>query len=537
MYKIIFFCTFLCNILQAQTFTKQDSLRGSITNERAWWNVTNYTLDIQVFPETKSIKGSNSITYKILKPHQTLQIELQPPLVIDSIVQNNQKLSYHNFGFSYFIDLLKKQGVTTEEKIIVYYHGQPKEAENAPWDGGMVWSKDNQGNDFIANANQSIGSSIWWPCKDHPADEVESMQITVTCPNPLLNVSNGRNIKIQQNKDNTTSYSWKVVNPINNYGVSLNIANYTHFSETYKGLNGNLDCNYYVLPYHLNKAKEHFKDVPKMLTAFEYWFGPYPFYKDGYKLVETPYLGMEHQSCVAYGNQYLKGYLGYPMGSSTWGNLFDFIIIHESAHEWFANNITCKDVADLWIHEAFASYAEALFVEYHYGTKAGKEYVLGQKALVKNDTPIIGTYNVNNEGSDDMYPKGSLMLHTLRSVINNDALWRTILTGINQEFYHQTVSGEQVKNYISKESKIDLSTIFNQYLNTTKIPTLVLKTKDDAVYYLWENVVNDFKMPIKIDINKKEVWITPSDKTWKKLNGPISNIKVDPNFYIQVKKQ
>ncbi|WP_237340629.1 M1 family metallopeptidase [Wenyingzhuangia fucanilytica] len=526
----------MCTILHAQNYTKQDSLRGSITPERAWWDVIDYTLDIHVFPKNKSIKGSNTITYKVLNTNKTLQIELQSPLVIDSILQNQQKLTYSKVGYSYFIHLIKTQKVNNTESLTIYYHGKPKEAENAPWNGGVVWSKDNNGNDFIATANQSIGSSIWWPCKDHPADEANSMQITVTCPNPLMDVSNGRNIKTTQNNNNTTSYTWKVTNPINNYGVSLNIAKYAHFSENYKGLKGNLDCNYYVLPENLTLAKTHFKDVPKMLKAFEYWFGPYPFYKDGYKLVETPYLGMEHQSCVAYGNKYLKGYLGYPMGTSEWGKKFDFIIIHESGHEWFANNITCKDVADLWIHEAFTSYAESIFLDYHYGTNAANEYVQGLKSSVKNDKPIIGTYHVHQEGSSDMYVKGSLMLHTLRQIINNDQQWRKILTGLNKEFYHQTVSGKQVIDYINKNTKIDLTSFFKQYLTTTQIPTLVTTQKKDCIYYTWENVVDDFKIPLKIYLNGKEKWIVPKEKQWKKIIGKYQQLKIDENFYVALKQ-
>lgn len=526
---------FSCCIVQAQNFTKQDSLRGSITPERSWWNVINYDLDINIYPDTKNIIGSNTITYKVVKPNKTLQIELQKPLIIDSIIQNNKNLTYQKTGFSHFINLRDNQEKNSLKKIKIYYHGQPKEAKNAPWDGGIVWSKDKKGNDFIATANQYIGSSIWWPCKDHPADEANSMEIKLTSPKNLINVSNGKNILIKKNKDNTVSYTWKVTNPINNYSISLNIANYAHFSEIYKGLKGNLDCNYYVLPKNLNKAKQHFKDVPKMLEAFEYWFGPYPFYEDGYKLIETPYLGMEHQSGIAYGNKYLKGYLGRPMGSSNWGNKFDFIIIHESGHEWFANSITCNDIADLWIHEAFTSYSEALYLEFHYGKKAADEYVQGLKDLVQNDKPITGYYNVHDEGSNDMYTKGSLMLHTLRQIVNDDIRWRNILKGLNQEFYHQTVSGKQIKKYISDHTLIDLSEFFNQYLTTTKIPTLVLKTEHNKVYYKWENVIANFKMPVKIYLNDKVEWIFPNDQIWKELNKKNENIKFDKNYYINIK--
>lgn len=534
MYKFLLICTFCYHISLAQIFTKQDTLRGSITPERAWWDVKNYTLNLQVFPSTKSIKGSNTIRYKVLKSSKILQIELQNPMVIDSILQDEKKLNYQKKGYCYYVNLTKKQRVKATEKIEVFYHGKPKEAVNPPWDGGFIWNKTRDGNEFIATANQSIGASIWWPCKDHPADEAESMQITITCPEHLTGVSNGKKIKTQNNSDHTTSFTWTVTNPINNYGVCINIANYTSFKESFNGINGNLSCTYYVLPQNLNRAKKHFKEVHKMLKAFEYWFGPYPFYEDGYKLVETPYLGMEHQSCIGYGNQYLKGYMGRLMGSSMWGNHFDFIIIHESGHEWFANSITCKDVADLWIHEAFTSYSEALFIEYYYGKKAGNEYLQGLKTIVKNDSPLVGVYGVNHEGSSDMYTKGSLMLHTLRQILNNDDLWRNILKGMNHDFYHQTVTGKQIQSYITKNSKLNLSKFFLQYLNTTKIPTLAIKSKKGYLYYRWENVVDDFKIPLKIYLNNKEKWITPRSQNWKKLKANIQDLKVDKNFYINV---
>ncbi|MGY6647603.1 M1 family metallopeptidase [Wenyingzhuangia sp. IMCC45574] len=525
---------FITISVNAQKFSKQDSLRGSITAERMWWDVQKYILDVQVYPATKSIKGINTIDYKVVHKHRKLQLELQPPLVMDSIIQDNKKLNYKVEGFSYFVQLEKKQNIGFTESLKVYYHGKPKAAKKAPWDGGFVWGKDHNDKPFIATANQSIGASIWWPCKDHPSDEAASASITITCPSSLKNVSNGRNTKTIVNADGTTSYTWEVNNPINSYGIAVNIGDYVHFGEIYKGLEGDLTLNYHVLKDHLTKAKTHFKDAVKTIQALEHWFGPYPFYNDGYKLVETPYLGMEHQSCVAYGNKYLKGYLGHPMGSSKWGNKFDFIIVHESGHEWFANSITCNDVADLWVHEAFTTYSESLFLDYHYGTLAANEYVQGLRRLVLNDKPIIGVYNVHNEGSGDMYFKGSLMLHTLRQIINDDTLWRKMLQGLNKQFYHKIVTGKEIIDYLNTCTKLDLVPFFKQYLTTTNTPKLVLKQKGRNVYYKWTNVIPSFNIPVKITHQQKEVWITPKLGVWQKIKGNLQELTVDPNFYIDV---
>ncbi len=526
----------ICYSLQSQKkFTKQDSIRGSVTLERSWWDVKKYNLDVHVYPDDKTIRGKNTITYKVLKSYQKLQFELQEPLVIDSILQQHQKLKYSSTGISYFVDLQKQQLQNQTETLTIYYHGKPKKAKNPPWDGGIIWSKDIFNQPFIASANQAIGASIWWPCKDHPTDEAEQVTIKITAPSQLVSVSNGRCTEIVKNKDGTDTYTWQVNNTINTYGVSLNIANYTHFKNVYKGLKGKLDCNYYVLSHNFLKAKTQFKDVFKTLTAFEYWFGSYPFYKDGYKLVEVPYLGMEHQSCIGYGNQYKNGYLGNPMGLSDWALKFDYIIVHETGHEWFANSITCKDVADLWIHESFTTYAESLFLEYFYGKQAADEYVQGLKPYVKNDKPIVGEFNVHHHGSNDMYFKGSLMLHTLRHLINDDILWKQILEKISTTFYHQTVSGKELIDFINNNTTIDVIPFFKQYLNTTQIPQLLLKQQGDEVLYKWINVIDGFNYAIEISVNNLKTWITPKINEWTSLQGSIKDININPNFYIQQK--
>jgi aminopeptidase N len=363
------------------------------------------------------------------------------------------------------------------------------------------------------------------------------MLISVNIPKGLSNISNGKLRDIEAHNDNTVTSHWFVNNPINNYGVNVNIGDYVHFSEVFDGKNGPLDLDYYVLRDNLEKAKAHFKDAPKMMKAFEHWFGPYPFYEDGFKLVEGPYLGMEHQSSVTYGNQYKKGYLGIDLSETGWGLKFDFIIIHEAGHEWFANNITYKDIADMWIHESFTAYSESLFLDFYYGKTAAEDYVIGTRKGISNDIPIIGQYNVNKEGSGDMYYKGANMLHTLRQLLEDDEKWRQILRGLNKTFYHQTVTTQQVENYLSQQTGIDLTAFFNQYLRDIRIPTFEYSIKNNELSYRWTNIVDDFDMPIRISIDNKENWISPK-KNWqtKSINSSESEIIINRNFYVNAKR-
>ena len=516
-------------------FTKQDTLRGSITPEREWWDLTYYHLDIEVKPEDKFISGKNKIQYKVLKPFQVMQIDLQDPLKITKVLQDGKELEVKHNGNAHFITLNKNQDTGATHTIDVYYQGHPKEAKRAPWDGGFSWKKDKNGKHFIATSCQGLGASVWWPNKDHMYDEVDSMLISVTNPKGLTNVSNGRLRKLVENDNNTVTSHWFVNNPINNYGVNVNIGDYTNFSEVYEGEKGNLDMDYWVLSYNLEKAKTHFKDAPKMMKAFEHWFGPYPFYEDSFKLVEVPYLGMEHQSSVTYGNEYKKGYLGHDLSGTGLGLKFDFIIIHEAGHEWFANNITNKDIADMWIHEGFTSYSENLFLDYYYGKEASADYVIGSRRNIQNDKPLIGQYDVNNEGSSDMYYKGANMLHTLRQLVEDDEKWQQILRGLNSEFYHQTVTSAQIENYISKKTGIDLTAFFNQYLRTIKIPTLEYSIENNKFKYRWTNIVDGFDMPIQIEIDGKSEWLFPKAKSQtKKINA--ESIKIDRDFFVNSKK-
>ena len=519
---------------QRRTFNRQDTLRGSITKERVWWDLTHYNLNIKVNPIEKFISGHNTVKYKVLAVNQTMQIDLQEPMQITKIIEEGKEITYTREQNVFFLQLQKPQKIGDLNEVTIYYEGNPKTSKRPPWEGGFTWAKDKKGRDFIATSCQGEGASLWWPCKDHMYDEPENMKISITVPKHLMDVSNGRLQGVDNNKDGTKTYHWYVANPINNYGVNINIAKYKHFSEEYLGEKGKLDCDYYVLKENLRKAKVQFKDAKRMLEAFEYWFGPYPFYEDGFKLVEVPYLGMEHQSSVTYGNGYQNGYSGTDLSGSGWGMKFDFIIVHEAGHEWFANSITNKDIADMWIHESFTAYSENLFLDYHYGSEASQEYVIGTRERIVNENPIIGIYNVNHSSaSSDMYYKGANMLHTLRQIVNDDEKWRTILRGMNKVFYHQTVTTQQIEKYLSESIGRDLQPFFDQYLRDTKIPILEYVIRGDQLKYKWTNCNRIFDMPIRVFVEGEELWLYPNIQ-WKrvKLDSSHAQVVVDRNFYV-----
>ena len=554
--KAFFLFTILlmsCQLVMAQSFTHADTLRGSNGPGRDWWDVLHY--DITVKPDfiNKSISAMVEMKFKTNNDgNKTMQIDLQKPLLIDSIFFNDTKVDFkNNFNNTwslYLKDIQSKtyidkaeggRGWTSKEQtIIIFYNGKPLEAVRPPWDGGWIWKKDKNANPWMSVACQGLGASVWYPCKDIQSDEPDyGATLNIIVPDSLVGIGNGRLIEKKIMNDGNTKYTWSVINPINNYNIIPYIGKYVHFGETYKGEAGNLDMDYWVLDSNLDKAKEHFKDAPRMMKAFEYWFGPYPFYEDGYKLVDAPHLGMEHQSATAYGNEYKNGYLGTDRSGSGWGLKWDFIIVHESGHEWFANNITAKDMADNWVHEGFTSYSEVLFTEYYYGKEAATDYVTGVRKRIRNDIPIIGPYGVNKDGSGDMYNKGSNLIHTIRQVINNDVLFRKILRGLNKTFYHQTVTSKQIEDYISKQSKINFSKVFDQYLRTTQVPTLEYKLNGYKLQYRYSNCIKGFNLPLKIKF-KGDKWIRPI-QSWQTLSlyrEGDNNFSVDPNFYINTKK-
>jgi len=537
--RYLFLLGFILTSLSSysQKITRQDSLRGSITPQRAWWDLVHYDLSVEVMPESKTIIGTNVMTYKVLNEGTNeLQIDLQAPMELTAVMQDGHSLDVRSEGNAHFIQLEDPQREGELKKISLSFEGKPRIAKNPPWDGGITWKKDSNGKHFIASSNQGIGSSVWWPNRDHPADEVDSLDMHVTVPKDLVDVSNGRLVHIDTDAT-TKTYHWTVKNPINNYGVNLNIGDYVNFSEVYKGEKGPLDMSYWVLKEDEDKAREQFKQAPMMMEAFEHWFGPYPFYEDSFKLVQAPYLGMEHQSSVTYGNRFKNGYLGRDLSGTGEGLKFDFIIIHEAGHEWFANNITNKDVADMWIHEGFTSYSENLYLDYHFGKETAATYTIGTRDKIRNDRPIIGTYNVDKEGSGDMYYKGANILLTLRTIAQDDDLWRATLRGLSKEFYHQTTTTAAVENYIANALNLDLTPFFNQYLREKDIPTFEYKIDKKEMHYRFNNTIQGFTMPLRTKINDEYIWLEPTD-IWQCLDVAkgTSTVQIDRNMYVDIRK-
>ncbi|WP_313511676.1 M1 family metallopeptidase [Sphingobacterium sp.] len=520
-----------------ELYSKADSLRGELTALRTCYDIQYYHLDVKVDIDNKFISGSNLFKFEAVDRFNKLQFDLFDNLSVDKVEYKGKSLPFtreYNAVFVDFPEYIEKGKV---DSFTVHYSGNPIQATRAPWDGGFDWKKDSNGKPWVATACQGLGASVWWPNKDHQSDEVKSMLISVAVPNGVMNVSNGRLVKTEKLKNGYTKYHWKVENPINNYNVALNIGDYTHFKETYAGEKGPLSVDYYVLKENAGKIDHLKKNANETLKAFEHWFGPYPFYEDGYKLVETAHLGMEHQSAVAYGNKYQNGYLGRDGSRTGWGLKWDFIVVHESGHEWFGNNITSNDLADMWIHESFTNYSEALFIDFFYGKEASQAYVHGNRRGIQNDSPIQGPYNVNKEGSGDMYNKGGVLHNMIRTMIDDDDKWRDILRGLNKKFYHQTVDYGDIVNYMSKESGINLDKTFEQFVQKKSIPTLEVIENSPGVFMIrWISEVKDFQMPVHIfDKDGKRLRIDPTDKfKVMRLDGLTKeNFKVDTyNYYI-----
>lgn len=516
--------------------TRQDSLRGSLNEERNWWDVLRYDISVTPDYEQKTISGSVTMTFKVTGNGNRMQIDLQEPMQLDAVILAGSRLPYVREGNVYHVTVPAELTPGSVQQLRLDYSGKPVEALRPPWDGGWIWRKDGSGNPWMSVACQGLGASVWYPCKDHQSDEPDNgASLAITAPAGLSAVGNGRLLKTDTLANGSTTWHWEVKNPINNYNIIPYIGKYARWQDSYQGEKGKLDMEFWVLQENLDSAKKQFQQVFPMMKSFEYWFGPYPFYEDSYKLVESPHLGMEHQSAVAYGNKYRNGYLGRDLSGSGWGLKWDFIIIHETGHEWFGNNITTKDIADMWVHESFTNYSETLYTESQFGKEAGRDYLVGIRKNIQNDIPVIGTYGVNREGSGDMYYKGSNMIHTIRQVMDNDSSFRTLLRDMNREFYHQTVTSATIEQFISQRAGRDLSKVFDQYLRTVQVPQLSYKTKGKKILYRWENCVDGFDMPVKVTIDGKTSWL-PATTSWKKVKGDAATLKVDRNFYVLSKR-
>ncbi|MGO3237549.1 MAG: M1 family metallopeptidase [Psychroflexus halocasei] len=519
-------------------FSEADSLRGSLRPERISYDVKKYDLKVKVEPGKKYISGVNRMDFIVKENTNRIQVDLFENMNLDSVVYQKNQMDFDRKFNAVFINFKEELKASDKLKNIrFYFSGYPIVAERAPWDGGFVFDKDKNGNHFIATAVQGVGASLWFPNKDHPADEPDEVTVTIINPSNLIGVSNGRLTNTEKLIDGFTAYTWEVKNPINNYNISVNIADYAHFSDQFD----DLDLDYYVLSYNLEKAKKQFQQVKPMLACFEEKFGAYAFYEDGYKLIETPYLGMEHQSAVAYGNGYKNGYLGRDLSNTGVGLKWDFIIIHESAHEWFGNSISSSDIADMWIHESFTTYAESVYVECQFGYDDAVKYLNGLRPLIANDSPIQGVYGVHNEGSSDMYYKGANMLHTIRSVVNNDELWWETLKEFHLNFQYQTIDKKQVITFFNEKLDMNLSSVFEHYITLAEIPTLEYRiAKNNELLLRWKSPITDFQMPIDYFIKSDKHRTMISSDQWINTNLKVRKNK-DLNFdttsfYIKTKR-
>ena len=528
-----------------EVFTHQDSLRGTLNENRTWWDVLHYSILVSPDFETKTITGKTDIRFKVLKAGKQMQIDLQQPLELTKAYLKDTKLRYKRDGNVYLIEIPQNLAIGSIETLALAFKGNPVIAKRPPWDGGWIFQKDAQGRPWMSVACQGLGASVWYPCKDHQSDEPDNgAELQITVPDTLVAVGNGRLVNKKSFKEGTTTWRWEVKNPINNYNIIPYIGKYVNFTDTLMGEKGKLDLSYWVLDYNLEKAKIQFMQAKTMLRAFEYWMGPYPFYEDSYKLVDAPHLGMEHQSAIAYGNKYMNGYLGRDLSGTGWGLKWDFIIVHESGHEWFGNNITSKDLADMWIHEGFTNYSETLFTDFVYGAQAGNEYNFGTRKGIRNDIPIIGPYGVNKEGSGDMYPKSGNMLHSLRHSMNNDEKFRQMLRFLNKKFYHQTVTTDDIQKVVSAYFGSSVNKIFDQYLRTTQIPVFEYSISADKsiLKYRYTNCVDGFNLSLFINSDLGVILLGPESNKWNTIaikSGDVSFLKLDTvekNYYLKVKE-
>lgn len=517
--ECIVFLLLGCIVNAQETFTRKDSLHGGLRFERTCYNVLRYDLNIKINPEEKSIVGFNEISFEVVENTKMIQLDLFDNMQIDSIIFNSKQAKFTREFNAVFIAFESPLAKDSQQQIYFYYSGNPLVAKNAPWDGGFVYKKDINGKDWIGVAVQGTGASLWHPCKDSQTDEPDfGATIKVAVPNGLMNVSNGRLTGSEDLKNGYTRWDWEIKNPINSYNITLNVGDYIHFGENYKGL----DLNYYVLRQNEAKARFQFEQVKPMLDCFQSKFGTYPFTEDSYKLVETAYLGMEHQSAVAYGNKYQNGYLGSDLSGTGQGLLFDYIIIHESGHEWFGNSITSKDIADMWIHEGFTCYSESVYMECEFGNENAQQYINGLRQNIQNDKPIIGKYGVGNEGSSDMYYKGALMINTIRYVINNDEKWWSMVLKFATTFKHKIIDTKTVVDFFNEESGFNLTPVFDQYLRHTGIPTFEYRFRKKSLEFRWKADVTNFHMPIDLMVNGKKTRVYPNT-TWQKLQIKSAN--------------
>ncbi len=534
----------------ARTYTRADTLRGSNGPDRAWWNVTYYDVSVRPDLSARRITGVTAIAFVALADGHRMQVDLQQPMVVDSVTWEVQTqrdgvvtiedrpLRFDRAGHVILVHLSDTLASGEANTLRVHYHGVPRAARNPPWDGGWIWRQDPSGRPWASVACQGLGASVWYPCKDHQGDEPDDgAALHITVPDSLQAVGNGRLTGRVPHGDGTTTWHWKVTYPINTYNLVPSIGRYAHISEVHAGQEGPLDCDYWVLAGNEARAREQFKQVPAMLDCFEAHFGPYPFRADGFKLVEAPHLGMEHQSAVAYGNGYRNGYMGRDLSGSGWGETFDYILVHESGHEWFGNSISTDDMADMWVHEGFTMYSEVVHVECLHGREAGEEYLAGVRRNIMNDRPVIGPRGVNEEGSGDMYYKGAALVHMVRHIVG-DSTFLPLLLEMNRRFLRQVVTSADVEAFIigydaRTRERID-PRLFDQYLRTTRVPELQWTLRNGELWVRWTKAVPGLRMPVRVELSDGRRPLLDARDTWSATGlrpGKGATLEVDRNWY------
>lgn len=516
-----------------RVFTNADTLRGSLLPARANYDVTFYGLHIDVDPRERLIEGYVDMDYTITGQLPMLQIDLHENLAIDRILQGDKEMRYVRKGNAVFVELPHPVDIGSQHRMRIHYGGEPVAAQNAPWDGGFVWALDQKNRYWVAVACEGEGASLWWPNKDHLSDEPDSMLISVTVPESMFAASNGNLIKEHKPTEGKQTYDWAVSYPINNYDVSINVGYYEHFERTYESFDGEeLALDYYIIDYNLKKAKKHFEQVTPMLKAYEHYLGKYPFWDDGFALIETPYLGMEHQSGIAYGNRYMRGYVG---GLIPEDMDWDYIIVHEAGHEYFGNAVSVGDHAEMWIHESFTTYLEALYVEYHFDEADARRYLGTQRRFIKNDEPVLGPLDVNftDFSSSDHYYKGAWMLHTLRHVLDDDPLFFGLLRSFYQEHKYSIVHTQGVIDYFSAYTERDLQPFFDQYLKHPEIPTLELRENKGRVEYRLVDDVPQLAMPVGVYAGEEPLRLLTTPDWQPMLEGiGIDDIRIDDSRFL-----
>lgn len=519
--------------------TRDDLLRGGYGPYRANNDLLSYALKLRVDPVAQTLKGSNAIRFRMLANGTRIQLDLAPSLAIDGLTTGGKPLRYTREERAVWVDFPETLQRGQEYTVEFAYSGHPVSTGRF---GCFNFDKDKQGQPWITTACEGAdqGASLWWPNKDQWRDEPqEGMEIEVAVPNGLMDVSNGRFEGSQDLGDGYTAWRWRVHYPINTYDVALNIGKYQHITAP---AHGETTLDYYALPDDVEKARVQFQQVPEMLEAYEHYFGEYPFDKDGYKLIEVPYAGMEHQSAVAYGNHFTNGYYGQDWTGVGISPRFDFIIIHESGHEWFGNAVTAADRSDMWIHEGWTTYMETLYVEYRWGRADALRYTNGLKPKVKNERPIIAARGTNEEPPEDQYFKGALMLNTLRSVINDDARWFAEIHDFYQQFKYKTIMTEDVVGWWNRRTGMDLTPIFDEYLRHATIPVLQLRVASGggAVEYRWQAEEPGFAMPVEVGDPAHWMRVVPKTGGWQRMTwaGSLESFGVETDlFYVDVRRE